>query len=185
MAEVCPKVCILLRHGTPVPEQDNPEQPLSEDGQKEASFTANGIAEYLAGEIGGAAREVAIFHSAKLRAKQTAETVAEALQSKGWTQRCELQEGLKPKDDVAIACELVRTASEPVVVLVGHLPHMGSFAAALLQAPAAAGRLGALFNPASGVALRHEGDSWVEAAQIEVGVSWWMEAPPPPQAPGA
>ena len=34
-------------------------------------------------------------------------------------------------------------------VLVGHLPHMGQFAAALLQSPAAAGRLGGLFHPAS------------------------------------
>ena len=32
-------------------------------------------------------------------------------------------------------------------VLVGHLPFMGQFAAAVLQSPAAAGRLGGLFHP--------------------------------------
>ena len=38
-------------------------------------------------------------------------------------------------------------------VLVGHLPHMGKLAAAMVKSPAAAGRLGGLFHPAPWLGL--------------------------------
>eukprot|EP00665_Eupelagonemidae_sp_cell47_P014860 gene14860-biopygen10492 len=39
-------VTVLLRHATPVPEEEDPARPLSAQGVKEAAFTAKGIAEY-------------------------------------------------------------------------------------------------------------------------------------------
>ena len=71
-------------------------------------------------------------------------------------------------------------------VLVGHLPHMGKLAAAMIKSPAAAGRLGGLFHPVPWLgihilppacqhyqllsygggrrlALRRENADWVEA----------------------
>eukprot|EP00930_Biecheleria_cincta_P056526 TRINITY_DN42630_c0_g1_i1.p1 TRINITY_DN42630_c0_g1~~TRINITY_DN42630_c0_g1_i1.p1 ORF type:complete len:195 (+),score=26.12 TRINITY_DN42630_c0_g1_i1:30-587(+) len=176
--------CILLRHGTPVPEDEDALQPLSEKGRQEAEFTANGITQYLKGEISNGNRNITIVHSGKLRAQQTAEVVADALKSASWEATCREQDGLKPKDEPAGACEFVKSVDGQVIVIVGHLPHMGRFAASLLDSPASAGRLGGLFNPASGVVLRREDGTWKEAAEIIVGCSWWMEAPPPPM-PGS
>eukprot|EP00434_Breviolum_minutum_P031060 symbB.v1.2.027472.t1/scaffold2822.1/size98038/7 len=61
---------------------------------------------------------------------------------------------------------LLSSPKAPVIVLVGHLPHMGQFAAALLQSPAAAGRLGGLFHPASGLALKKADLGWQEDVEI-------------------
>lgn len=48
----------------------------------------------------------------------------------------------------------------------GHLPHMGQFAAGLLGSPAAAGRLGGLFHPASGLALKSVEGQWTEDGEL-------------------
>eukprot|EP00933_Yihiella_yeosuensis_P053642 TRINITY_DN51904_c0_g1_i1.p1 TRINITY_DN51904_c0_g1~~TRINITY_DN51904_c0_g1_i1.p1 ORF type:complete len:167 (-),score=35.00 TRINITY_DN51904_c0_g1_i1:110-610(-) len=164
-------LCILLRHGTPVPEEQDPARPLSEDGQKEASFTANGIVEYLRMRSTPDPREISIMHSGKTRAEQTAEAVASALEQDGWKVRCESKKGLSPNDDPALGVELLKSVVSPIVVFVGHLPHMGKFSASLIGSPAAAGRLGGLFNPASGVVLEQTESTWTEAAEIQVGVS--------------
>ncbi|CAE8690710.1 unnamed protein product [Polarella glacialis] len=166
-----PSCCVLLRHGSPVPEEEDPKRPLSEEGRKEAAFTAGGLAEYLKQSAGVCPQKVLIAHSGKARAQQTAQAVAESLAE--WEVTCETKEGLSPNDDPQAAAELVRTASAPVVVLVGHLPHLGKLAASLLQEPAAAGRLGGLFHPAGGVVLKKQGSVWTEAAEIVVGESWW------------
>ena len=74
-----------------------------------------------------------------------------------------------------ILSELVSWNSE---VLVGHLPHMGQFAASLLQSPAAAGRLGGIFHP----------DTWPELLVLWSLISFfsllfplfYFLLPPPP-----
>ncbi|CAE7463878.1 KIF15 [Symbiodinium natans] len=114
-----------------------------------------------------------IAHSGKLRARQTAEAVAAALLADGWEAICEERPGLSPNDEPAAALELVEEGSSKV--LVGHLPHMGKLAAAMVKSPAAAGRLGGLFHPAGGVALRRDGADWVEAAEVICGESWWAK----------
>mmetsp|Transcript_58003 Transcript_58003/g.188742 ORF Transcript_58003/g.188742 Transcript_58003/m.188742 type:complete len:197 (+) Transcript_58003:61-651(+) len=166
---------LLLRHGTPMEEKDDPKRPLSEQGQSEAEFTAKGVAAYLSAMLpAGKAR---LLHSGKDRALQTAEAVERTLAAGGWACVCEQTAGLDPKDPPDVAIALVGSASEEVLVLVGHLPHMGLFAASLVGEPAAAGRLGGCFNPAGGLALRPasagEAGRWEEAKQIETGVEWW------------
>mmetsp|Transcript_11937 Transcript_11937/g.32269 ORF Transcript_11937/g.32269 Transcript_11937/m.32269 type:complete len:194 (-) Transcript_11937:83-664(-) len=186
-----PRQLILLRHGTPLPEEEDSARPLAEKGREEAEFTARGVTEYLkAVPAGGpqAERRALVLHSGKTRAQQTAECVANALRNGGWEALCEPRDGLSPNDTPAAGLELARAVdAPPVMVLVGHLPHIGQLAAALVGRPAAAGRLGGLFHPAGGIVLEREdvvgegSAAWREATEVAVGVSWWMEAPPPPQ----
>ena len=70
--------CVLLRHGTA---EEEGERPLTEQGKGEALRGAQRLVSHLkVGEVG----EVYVGHSGKLRARQTAELVAEALQGAGW-----------------------------------------------------------------------------------------------------
>merc|ERR1740123_2829038 len=85
-----PLTCVLLRHGTPVPEEEDAARPLSKQGQEEAAFTAKGVVEYVKPDrdaAGGA--KASILHSGKTRAQQTAEAVAAALTEAGWECECE------------------------------------------------------------------------------------------------
>eukprot|EP00438_Fugacium_kawagutii_P017714 Skav233535 [mRNA] locus=scaffold5919:14070:21104:+ [translate_table: standard] len=142
--------CLLLRHGTPVPQEEDSQRPLSEQGRSEAASSAKKVVAYL---TTAETREAFLGHSGKLRAAQTAELVAGALRDAGWTVACEEVVGLSPKDEASLAMPLLSSPKAPVVVLVGHLPHMGQFAAAMLESPAAAGRLGGLFHPVTWAAL--------------------------------
>ncbi|CAE7288285.1 unnamed protein product [Symbiodinium pilosum] len=166
--------CILLRHGTPVPEEQDPERPLSEQGHGEADSTASAITAYL--KSAASERRVLIAHSGKLRARQTAEAVMKALLADGWEAVCEEKPGLSPNDEPAAALELIEGL--PLVkVVVGHLPHVGKLAATMVKSPAAAGRLGGLFHPAGGLVLRRDSDgaAWVEAVEVACGESWWIK----------
>ncbi|CAE7942151.1 unnamed protein product [Symbiodinium necroappetens] len=120
------------------------------------------------------AEKVLVAHSGKLRARQTAEAVMKALLATGFEASCEERVGLSPNDEPASSLELLECG--PTKVLVGHLPHMGKLAAAMIKSPAAAGRLGGLFHPAGGLALRRENADWVEAAEVVCGEPWWNKA---------
>ncbi|CAK9033016.1 unnamed protein product [Durusdinium trenchii] len=153
---------LLLRHGTPVPEEENPERPLSEQGRREAEDVAKKVTSYMSSTEG----PIFLGHSGKLRAQETAESVASALRAAGREVICEEVSGINPKDDPTAAMELLSSPKAKVIVLVGHLPFMGQFAAAVLQSPAAAGRLGGLFHPASGLALKRSDASWQEDGEL-------------------
>eukprot|EP00747_Dinoflagellata_sp_TGD_P184155 gnl/TRDRNA2_/TRDRNA2_39544_c0_seq1.p1 gnl/TRDRNA2_/TRDRNA2_39544_c0~~gnl/TRDRNA2_/TRDRNA2_39544_c0_seq1.p1 ORF type:complete len:175 (+),score=39.01 gnl/TRDRNA2_/TRDRNA2_39544_c0_seq1:172-696(+) len=168
-----PVQLVLLRHGTPVPEEEDPARPLSEQGRTEAAQTSKGLALYLGTPTES---DVQILHSGKARAQQTAEAVKDSLVAAGWASCvCEATKGLDPKDDAGAAAELVSNISSPVLVLVGHLPHMGLLSARLIGEPAAAGRLGGCFAAAGGLVLRPLEGSWKEARQIEPGATWWEQ----------
>lgn len=166
---------ILLRHGTPVPEEEDPERPLSAEGQREAAETAEGILKFLG--VPSPEVSVAAFHSGKARARQTAEAVVSSLRAAGWVlPDAEVTPGLEPKADPAEAQKWLAETSFNVGVLVGHLPHMGLFASRLVNAPAAAGRLGGHFHPAGGLVLRAsatEEGIWQEETIVETGRTWW------------
>jgi phosphohistidine phosphatase len=69
-----------------------------------------------------------IFHSSKLRAKQTAEVLSEHLNpAKGVSE----VDGLAPLDDPAIWAQRLKDIPEDVI-LVGHLPHLDKLASLLL-----------------------------------------------------
>ena len=112
----------LVRHGEAKPEEEDPARPLSDQGREGVRHVAR-----KAAATGVKAAE--ILHSGKLRAKQTAEILAEHLSlSNGLSQK----EGLKPLDDPGIAKEILEKNPESLM-LVGHLPHLSHLVSILLS----------------------------------------------------
>ncbi|MEW6036299.1 MAG: phosphohistidine phosphatase SixA [Candidatus Micrarchaeota archaeon] len=109
----------LVQHGEAKSEAEDPERPLSERGKKEAGKVARRLAE-------SGIRPDEVFHSQKLRAKQTADIFSSALRSRS----LEMQ-GLKPNDDPAIARDFVEGQGRSVM-LVGHMPHLSRLASLLI-----------------------------------------------------
>lgn len=111
----------LVQHGHAVPEEENPERPLSEKGRTDVAR----MAEFL-GAWG--VRVAKIVHSGKTRARQTAEILAPEL---GASDKVEMAAGLNPGDPVAPRADRVAEWSEDCM-LVGHQPFMGRLVALLV-----------------------------------------------------
>ncbi|MCU4138709.1 MAG: Phosphohistidine phosphatase SixA [Thermodesulfobacteria bacterium] len=103
----------LVQHGIPKPESEDPQKPLSDIGKNEVEKVAQVLKK---SEI----KVSKIFHSGKLRAKQTAEIIGNYLNpSEGIVEA----EGLKPLDSPDIWANQLNNLSDPIM-LVGHLPHL-------------------------------------------------------------
>jgi phosphohistidine phosphatase len=102
----------LVQHGKSLSKDIDPDQNLSKEGILEVERIANAAKRY-------GIRVSRIEHSGKIRAQQTADIFASALNPKyGVLERS----GLKPLDDVmALANEI---NSKDNLMLVGHLPFM-------------------------------------------------------------
>ena len=98
------------QHGLAVSKADDPERPLSEDGTIQTQSVANQL---LTAQISISH----IFHSNKLRAKQTAEIFASILNA---IKISEI-ENLSPNDDVSL---IEQSFTLDNALYVGHLPHM-------------------------------------------------------------
>ena len=102
----------LIQHGKSLPKDQDPDQGLSEEGTAETERMAN-----LAKDHGVTVSQ--IRHSAKTRARQTAEIFARTLNPKQGVQEVS---GIKPLDDVAEYAAKINLDEN--VMLVGHLPFM-------------------------------------------------------------
>ncbi|MFQ5911384.1 MAG: phosphohistidine phosphatase SixA [Thermoplasmata archaeon] len=114
--------CYLVRHGEAKSEREDPARPLSDRGREEVTRVARHM-----GTMGLQIAE--IRHSNKLRARQTAEILAEHLSP---TPALHEVEGLAPMDDPSKAQATIE-ASRESIMLVGHLPHLSHLASALLR----------------------------------------------------
>ena len=104
----------LVQHGAAVPEQEDPERPLSAQGAEDV--------ERLAGLLAHLRVSVArVLHSGKTRAEQTAATLATAVLDRG---EPEVTAGLKPKDAPGPLAERLAGLREDWV-LVSHQPLLG------------------------------------------------------------
>lgn len=111
----------LVQHGDAKPKEEDPDRPLSETGIKETKAIAAKLQ-----KLG--TKPTKIFHSPKLRAKQTADLFSSALKAD-----TEETEGLKPIDDPNMIQEKLKTLEETgSYFFIGHLPHMEKLAALLL-----------------------------------------------------
>ncbi len=111
----------LVQHGDAKKEEEDPARPLShkgiEDVKKVASFLSR---------LSITVEEV--FHSGKLRARQTAEIIADSLNiTKGISET----DGLAPLNQPILWVEKLKTKTHPLM-LVGHLPHLGKLSSFLL-----------------------------------------------------
>ena len=111
----------LVQHGASKSESDDPQRGLTDEGRQ----TVEQMADHLS--LLGLALD-RIEHSEKLRARQTAEIMAERLRPRqGTKQVC----GMGPNDYVEPMQNRLRTESDNLM-LVGHLPYLSRLAAMLL-----------------------------------------------------
>lgn len=112
----------LVQHAEAKKEEIDPTRPLSEKGIQDI----HKVASYLS-HLNFTLHK--IFHSSKLRARQTAEILAKNLKpSKGVSE----VDGLSPLDDPYIWGNRLKDIPEDVM-LVGHLPHLGRLTSFLLS----------------------------------------------------
>ena len=137
----------LVRHGEAVSERLDPERPLTSSGREEVQRMA----------LMAVAKNVqvsAIFHSGILRAKQTAEILAEHLQ---FNLGVEQLSGLLPQDDPAVAKGELEAVASPII-LVGHLPHLNRLIALLVSGDVESGAME--LPPATMVCCSNDGSKW-------------------------
>lgn len=114
---------LLMRHGH-AQETSGPEgRPLSERGRQEAVRVANIIS-----EVHGM-RVASVFHSPKLRAAQTARTLASVMSPEP---SCEERDFLLPLDNISVWASRVAEAVDDLA-LVGHMPFMAELTMHLLR----------------------------------------------------
>lgn len=111
----------LVQHGEAKKEEEDPSRPLTEKGFKDAEKVAKYVSKLDV-------KIKRIFHSGKLRAKQTAEIYANYLNPEEGIFEAE---GLNPLDDVKIWVEKIKLMSEDTM-LTGHLPHLSKLTSALI-----------------------------------------------------
>jgi phosphohistidine phosphatase len=111
----------LIQHGEAASEEVNPSRPLTPKGSRDVERIASFLARTGLGSI-------AIRHSGKLRARQTAEIIAASL---GPTAQVQEAGNLSPNDPVR---KLVKEVGKMTadLMIVGHLPFLGKLASALL-----------------------------------------------------
>jgi phosphohistidine phosphatase len=111
----------LTQHGLAVPEDIDPDRPLSEQGRQDVRCLAEVLRQ-------AGIRVERLFHSGKTRAEQTAAILAEPLLLAGQPQA---RSGLAPNDAVEpLSREIEAWARDTLIV--GHLPFLGRLASLLV-----------------------------------------------------
>jgi phosphohistidine phosphatase len=113
----------LIQHGEAKSEVEDPERSLTSRGEKEV----RGVSKLASGLHIVPSK---VYHSGKLRAKQTAEIIAGALKIPDLS--VQPVQGLNPNDDVHPWVEQISKEREDLMV-VGHLPFLEKFASILLS----------------------------------------------------
>jgi len=111
----------LVQHGESKPESEDSQRPLTDKGRADVEY----VALYIAGLRLQVTR---IFHSSRLRAKQTAEIFAQHLVPAPTILE---HKGLGPSDDPHQTKRLIQE-EEKSLILVGHLPHLSRLASLLI-----------------------------------------------------
>lgn len=111
----------LVQHGEPRPESEDLQRPLTDKGRADVEY----VALYIAG-LG--LQLTRIFHSSRLRAKQTAEIFARHLAPAPAVLE---QKGLGPSDDPHRTKRLIQEEVKSLM-FVGHLPHLSRLVSLLI-----------------------------------------------------
>jgi phosphohistidine phosphatase len=109
----------LVQHGEAKSEAEDPQRPLTDQGRKEVEQVAQAANRLRL-------HPSKVYHSGKLRAKQTAEILANSLGSP-----LEATLGLNPNDDVRDWADRVSRVNEDLLI-VGHLPFLEKLASLLI-----------------------------------------------------
>jgi phosphohistidine phosphatase len=144
----------LVHHGVAVGPEEDPRRPLSNVGLANAARVAA-----KAAALG--ARPEAVWHSGKLRAKQTAQEFRRACNALA---ECSASKELQPDDPPQWIRDRLRGETRDVAIA-GHFPHLPRLLALLTSG----GEAGADF-PANGVVALvtdDEGATWREIWRID------------------
>jgi len=147
---------ILVQHAEPVTKDVNAQRPLSDKGAGDAQR----LGVFLARSQAGVSR---IIHSDKLRARETARHISDALGAGPAVE--EAVTGLSPNDTTDMLFEAVNQWTDSAVI-VGHMPHLGRLLARLVAGAEDAALV--TFVPGAAVCLQRDDDRWLIA---------WMLAP--------
>ena len=142
---------VLVHHADAVDSAIDPQRPLSASGRAHADRLASTLA-------ARGAKPVAIWHSGKLRARQTAEAMRRACNP-----LAELSaiRGLQPSDPPEWIKDRV-TGDARELMLVGHMPSLPR----ILQVLTAITDMETSFPLHGAVALETEGEKWVERWRV-------------------
>ena len=148
----------LIRHADALDGDVDEERPLSPKGHRQVRHLARFLGATRAVEV------LEIWHSPLVRARQTAEELA---QETGWGARLRKVKGLLSEDPPGMMAAQLRDASLPIA-LVGHNPHLESLAT--LLATGQAGPCAFVFRKCAILALepvRGQGaGQWAAAWQV-------------------
>lgn len=111
----------LVQHGEAVSKEEDPDRPLSTQGESDVTQ----MAAFLANTGISVDR---IVHSGKTRAKQTAGIFAKFISENGAT---EAVKGINPNDSVEAFADQLEAWNTPTMV-VGHLPFMAKMVSHLM-----------------------------------------------------
>lgn len=137
---------ILMQHGEAAPEDVDPDRPLTDRGRQEVERVAGRLAR-------SGVRPDAIWHSGKLRARQTADLLAAALRS----HEVHEADGLAPRDDPTPVADRIGSGAGDLI-LVGHLPHLSRLTSLLLMGTPDPGLV--RFRKGGAVALERSAEGW-------------------------
>ena len=112
----------LIQHGEAKTEKEDPERSLTEKGKDEVKRISEAAKRLNIGPL-------KVYHSGKLRARQTAELIAGALKISAPS--VQAVQGLNPNDDVRPWAERISKEMEDIII-VGHLPFLDKLASFLL-----------------------------------------------------
>lgn len=111
----------LIQHAQAKNREEDPQRPLTDEGKANIKKVAQHVAKTIP-EI------TELWHSEKLRAKQTAQILAEVLKISDRLKECP---GLTPNDTVCPVKERLMEIKENLAI-VGHLPFLEKLASTLL-----------------------------------------------------
>lgn len=116
------KTLFLVQHGEAVDKKDNPLRPLTKRGRETTYQMGNFLFQRNS-------KVDVIWHSPKLRAKETAEILHSCLNLE--KPLIEYKE-LEPEEPAKKTARLLQNTEEQNIMLVGHLPHLSLLAGLLL-----------------------------------------------------
>lgn len=138
----------LVQHGDAVPEDLDPDRPLTPRGRADVSALAHFLRD-------AGVRPHRVLHSGKTRAAQTARLIDESLRSPGGVGAAK---GLAPKDPVEPIARLAASWGTDTL-LAGHLPFVARLASYLLTGDSEEVSVG--YKPGSAVCMeRSEDGGW-------------------------
>jgi len=112
----------FIQHGEAKPEVEDPERSLTPRGEKEVMIVSK-----TASNLHILPKKV--YHSGKLRAKQTSEIIANALKIPDLN--VQAVQGLNPNDNIRPWVERISKEKEDLM-LIGHLPFLEKLTSSLL-----------------------------------------------------